>query len=143
MDKRPEPVLLIVALLVFSFCRPSPFAAERATDVLSDRLAELARAAPGTLGVRVLHVESGAGAAVNGGEWFPMMSVYKLPIAIHVLRRAERGGLDLERPLTLTTADRRPGTSPLARTIEEKGAQTLSIRSLLSAILRVSDNTAR
>ena len=36
----------------------------------------------------MLHVESGRGASVNAGDWFPLMSAYKLPIAIHALRAA-------------------------------------------------------
>ena len=160
-SKRNEwPKLTIPLLLIASFVYPLEPAggegssANRASGArvavqtrppaadLARRLADIARTAPGTLGVRVLHVESGEGASLNGGEWFPMMSVYKLPIAIHALRRVERGTLQLAQPIRLTAADRRPGLSPLARTIAEKGPQTLSIRELISAIVRISDNTA-
>jgi beta-lactamase class A len=71
-----------------------------------------------------------------------MMSVYKLPIAVHALRQAERGTLDLDRPMTLTAADRRPGLSPLAASIARDGPATLTVRDLLSSVIRVSDNTA-
>ena len=109
---------------------------------LAGELSKIAASAPGTLGVRVMHGESGDGAAVNGAEWFPMMSVYKLPIAIHALRQAQRGKLDLTASVTLTAEDRRPGLSPLARQIEERGPLVLTIRALISSIMRVSDNTA-
>ena len=62
---------------------------------LEPGLTQIAKVASGTLGARVQIAESGAGAGVNAGDWFPMMSVYKLPIAIHALRRAERDALDL------------------------------------------------
>ena len=90
----------------------------------------------------VVHVESGAGAAVNGDEWFPMMSVYKLPIAIHALRQSDRRKLDLSRSVRLTAEDRRPGFSPLAQRITAEGSVSLTIRELISSIMRVSDNTA-
>ena len=108
---------------------------------LAAELSKIAASAPGTLGVRVIHVESGDGAAVNGAEWFPMMSVYKLPIAIHALRQAQRGKLDLAASVSLTAEDRRPGFSPLARQLAERGPVVLTIRELISSIMRVSDNT--
>lgn len=108
---------------------------------LAAELSKIAASAPGTLGVRVIHVESGDGAAVNGAEWFPMMSVYKLPIAIHALRHAQRGELDLAASVRLTAEDRRPGFSPLARQIAERGPVVLTIRELISSVMRVSDNT--
>ena len=43
--------------------------------------------------MHVIHVESGAAAGINDAAWYPMMSVYKLPIAIHALRCAEVGTL--------------------------------------------------
>jgi beta-lactamase class A len=70
------------------------------------------------------------------------MSAYKLPIAIHALRAAERGSIDLDAKIALAREDRRPGLSPLARSIERSGDQTRTVRELISAILRVSDNTA-
>jgi beta-lactamase class A len=109
---------------------------------LAAELSKIAASAPGTLGVRVVHVESGDGAGVNGAEWFPMMSVYKLPIVIHALREAERGKLSLATPVRLTSEDRRPGFSPLARQIAERGPIALTIRELVSSVTRVSDNTS-
>ena len=110
--------------------------------VLLSELRAIAASTTGTLGVRVVQVESGRGASLNGDDWFPMMSVYKLPIAIHTLRLAERATLDLDERVTLTADDRRSGSSPLAQTIALKGPQALTIRELLSSVIRISDNTA-
>ena len=109
---------------------------------LANELRQIAAASGGTLGVRVVHAETRAAAGVNDDDWYPMMSAYKLPIAIHALRQAEAGRLNLAKTVTLGTDDRRPGFSPLARLIEKDGPQTMTLRDLLSAILRVSDNTA-
>ena len=134
---------LAVALVAASLFTTAGAAERRSysRDVV-DELRRIAAAAPGTLGVRLVQVESGASAGINDEAWFPMMSVYKLPIAVHVLRAAERGTLDLAATVTLRDEDRRPGFSPLARTIETNGPQKATLRELLSAIVRVSDNTA-
>jgi beta-lactamase class A len=109
---------------------------------LTAELQRIAVSASGTLGAAVIEVESGAGASVNASGWFPMMSVYKLPIAIHALRAAAAGTFDLDARITLTPADRRPGLSPLSRRIEQSGPQTLAARELLSSMIRISDNAA-
>jgi beta-lactamase class A len=131
---------VIGALMVTWTLLSTPQAA--AQPDLASQLRRIAAAAPGTLGARVVHVETRSAAGVNDEDWFPMMSVYKLPIAIHALRRSESGTLDLGKTITLTMEDRRPGYSPLARTIEKSGPQAMTLRALLSAVVRVSDNTA-
>src|SRR5215204_1034367 len=109
---------------------------------LTSRLGAIAVSAHGTLGVTVIDVDSGTTAAVNDTDWYPMMSVYKLPIAIHVLRAARAGRLDLSARVTLAAEDRRPGLSPISRAIEAKGTQQFTIRELLSSMIRISDNAA-
>jgi beta-lactamase class A len=131
---KASSAIMAVALLV-----TLPIAAK--PDLEAD-LRRITSAAPGTLGTRIVHVETGSAAGVNDEDWFPMMSVYKLPIAVHALRRSESGDLDLGTRIRLAAADRRPGFSPLARTIEKNGPQVMTLRALLSAIVRVSDNTA-
>jgi beta-lactamase class A len=128
--------------LVAAAAAASPLQIHRRSTDLAEELRRLAAQASGTLGVGIVHVEPGVDAGVNEDDWFPMMSVYKLPIAIHVLRLSESGTVNLAKDVTLGSDDRRPGFSPLARRIEKSGPQTSSLRDLLSAILRVSDNTA-
>jgi beta-lactamase class A len=132
----------VACCLALMLRAPAKADATRNSGQLHAELSRIAAASAGTLGVRVLRVESGDGAGVNADDWFPMMSVYKLPIAIHAMRLAEQGRLDLNATVTLTGADRRPGLSPLATVIEKEGPQQRTLRQLVSAILRVSDNTA-
>jgi beta-lactamase class A len=114
-----------------------------ATDpALETALRRLGGQSPGVAGISVLHIESGASASVNGNRRFPMMSVYKLPIAIHALREADAGRLPLDERVTLTAVDRRPGFSPIAEKIAAHGPVTLTIREVLSDIVTKSDNTA-
>ncbi|HTR02928.1 MAG TPA: class A beta-lactamase [Thermoanaerobaculia bacterium] len=128
------PWLLAFALLA----RP---AASR--EALEARFSEIAASAGGTLGVSVLHLESGRGASLHGHERFPMASVFKLPLAIALLERVDRGALRLDQRITLGPADIRPGGA--GRTIADRapsGGLTLSLADLLEAMLVQSDNTA-
>jgi beta-lactamase class A len=127
---------LAVGVFVSGRFAPSTDPALQAT------LSRLARQTPGVAGISVMHIESGASAAVNGDQRFPMMSVYKLPIAIHALREADAKRLNLDESVTLAAADRRPGFSPMAEKIAAGGPLTVTIRDLLFEIVTRSDNTA-
>lgn len=71
-----------------------------------------------------------------------MMSVYKLPIAIHTLREAEGGRIDLAERVTLGPTDRRPGFSPISESIAKTGPVSLTIQDVLAAVVTQSDNAA-
>ena len=92
------------------------------------------------IGVTAVHLESGRRVSVRGSERFPMGSVYKLPIALTVLRRAETGTISLDRQITIEPKDFSPGYSPLRDNARGK-AVTLTIGELLRRTVEVSDNT--
>lgn len=126
---------------------PAPAAAARpakarprVADALAAELARIAPAAGGEVGVAVRHVESGESASWHGNHRFPMASVYKLPIAIALLQRVDRGEVSLDQPVTITPADLRPGRSPLAARFP--GKAKVPVRELLSLTVAESDNTA-
>lgn len=129
----------IVVLLAGAFAPPRGSAPD---PVLAARLVMLTHEAPGTAGISVVHVESGDAAAVKGDERFPMMSVYKLPIAIHALREVDAGRIDLAERVTLTAADRRPGASALSESIAKAGPIELTIREIVAEVVTKSDNAA-
>ena len=135
---------LVAALTLFSFTATTvPRARAPQTDTAFEAvLARLAKETPGTAGISVLHIESGASAAVNGDQRFPMMSVYKLPIVLHALRQVDAGLLTFDERVTLTAVDRRPGFSPIGASIAATGPVTLTLREILAAIVTTSDNTA-
>ncbi|HEY1251328.1 MAG TPA: class A beta-lactamase [Thermoanaerobaculia bacterium] len=115
--------------------------AEKSRDVLEQKIRTIAESAGGTVGVSILHVESGRGASVRGGEALPMASVFKLPVAYELLRRADRGAVRLDQRIALAAADLRTGQSPIAERAPHGGI-TLSIGELLEAMLVDGDNTA-
>src|SRR5215211_1719217 len=81
---------------------------------LERAIARLAGLSGGTLGVSAIHVETGRRVSFNGGERFPMASVYKFPIALRLLQRVERGEINLDDTVKLGEFDFRIGHSPIA-----------------------------
>lgn len=128
---------LVLSALLLSLLASVPASAAS----LRARVARIARAAGGQVGVAALHVESGVRFSWNGGDRYPMASVYKLPIALRVLQRVEEGEMDLRDTVTIRPSDFRPGAGPLDRRAGTL-THTLTAESLLTLALSESDNTA-
>jgi len=108
---------------------------------LERAIARLAGLSGGTLGVTAVHVETGRRVSFNGGERFPMASVYKFPIALRLLQRVERGELNLDDAIKLGEFDFRVGHSPIAE-MANNTPVTFTTGRLLELMLGESDNTA-
>jgi beta-lactamase class A len=108
---------------------------------LQQRLEDLARHVPGKLGVAVLDLDRGTRVAVHGTVPAPMASVFKLPLAVAVLRRTQEQGIALSTPVHVRWEDRNPGWSPLAQRVPPSGLD-LPLEALLEAMVSESDNTA-
>jgi beta-lactamase class A len=96
----------------------------------------------GTVGVGILHVESGESVYLNRGERFPMFSTYKLPIAMRVLQRVDEGTIGLDLQVTLGRTDLRPGASTAVTGRLRNGSARLTVRELVEAAVAASDNSA-
>jgi beta-lactamase class A len=86
--------------------------------------AEMVAPAGGSVGFAALDLASGRTLGWHETETFPMQSVFKLPIAIEVLRQVDAKKLDLARVVALGPSDRRDGPSgtmavPARKTIRE------------------------
>jgi beta-lactamase class A len=110
-------------------------------ETLQQRLEAISQRVPGRLGVAVLDLDSGARAAIRGELPAPMASVFKLPVAIAVLRRAQEQSLPLSTPVHVGWDERSPGWSPLAERVPRKGVD-FSLDTLLESMVADSDNTA-
>lgn len=134
MNRLARPALVV--LFLFSFVAAG--AAGPAAD-LEARLGEIAAEAGDTLGVEVVHLESGLSAGRNSRVRFPMASVYKLPVAVVLLARVEAGELALEQEVEVKPGElRRTG----ARVDPWKPGSRVSVGRLLDAMMTTSDNTA-
>jgi len=132
--------------LVYTAVLAAPLPAQgRPADPGLDRLrAEIesfAAIAKGTIGVGVIHLESGREVFVNGGTAFPMASTYKVPIAVQMLRLVDQGKLRLDEMVTLKPSDLHPGSGSISNLLDDPGV-SLSYRNLLELMMLISDNSA-
>lgn len=93
------------------------------------------------VGVGVIELETGERWSLHGAEAFPLQSVFKLPLAIAVLARADAGTLRLSTPVRVEQADLRPGYSPIADQYP-RGGVTFTVGELVRRAVGESDNTA-
>ncbi len=93
------------------------------------------------IGVGILDLNTGETWFRNGKQQFPMQSVYKLPIAIAILKRVDENKISLDQPITITKENFAPGNSPIVKEINGNRDQ-FTVRDLLTRAMSVSDNTA-
>lgn len=105
------------------------------------RLAD--QASPGQFGLIVVDLSTGATAKVNDDRAYPMMSVFKAPVAAAVLDQVDKGQLSLNRKVHLDPAQRVGGSAvPSIGSRLEKGPLDVTVSELLRAAVSESDNTA-
>jgi len=146
IQSRRAAVWGVVAILVLGRVTalaqgPTGAVADPALERLEREIARLARIAGGVVGVAALHLESGRRVSLNGRERFPMASTYKIPIAVQVLTRVDRGELTLDQMVAVEATDFSPGSGTLSDLFTAPGV-ALSVRNLLELMLIISDNTA-
>jgi beta-lactamase class A len=132
---RALPVALALALVA----RSGPARAADPAAGLEARLAEIAAASGGTLGVRVLHLESGRAAGLNAAARFPMASVYKLPVAVVVLAKVDAGELSLAQEVEVRPGEHRRTAS---RIDPWTPGRKVPVGALLDDMMTASGNTA-
>jgi len=113
------------------------------TDMLSFLLALAITIPPtdATVGYSAIDVETGRTVSHNGGDHFPMASVFKFPVAIVVLQRVDAGEFKLDDPITIQPAQFSRGHSPLRDAAKGKPL-TATVRRLVEFMVVESDNTA-
>lgn len=109
---------------------------------LQKELSEFVKDKDANIGIAVI-IDREDTIEVNGHKAFPMLSVYKFPIAVALgdyLRSSARMVAD---PIRLTQADLNPDTySPMLERYEGVDSFQLSLRDLLAYALQQSDNNA-
>jgi beta-lactamase class A len=131
---------LLIPLLGAWVASAPAFASGPDLSLLEDKIDRIISRSPGSIGVSLIHVESGATLSVRGDERFPMASVYKLPIAIELLAQVSAGTLALDRPIALAPSDIRACCTLSRR--HPRGGVTITAGELLELMIVESDNTA-
>lgn len=106
---------------------------------LQDQLAHIDSQHEGELGVYVEDVATGVAVSLRADEQWYLASGIKVPVAIAVLRKIERGELALDSKVLLLESDYVDGAGP---TNWYKPNSALTVEYLLEQMLTVSDNTA-
>lgn len=105
----------------------------------ADPLAAIASEAGGRLGVSVLDTGTGRRLWLDPLARYPLCSTFKVPLAAAILARADRGELDLQRPIRFTQGDLLD-YAPVVRENLPRGQMTLA--ELCAAAVEWSDNAA-
>ena len=107
---------------------------------VTERLAALARESDGTVGISVIHVESGRTAEAQASEPLPLYSVFKLPLAVVVLKDVEQGKLSLDQTIAVAASERVAG-SPENTALWQKDSNR-TLREMIELSIARSDNTS-
>jgi beta-lactamase class A len=105
----------------------------------ADPLAAIARQTGGRLGVSVLDTGTGRRLWLDPLARYPFCSTFKVPLAAAILARADRGELDLQRPIRFAQGDLLE-YAPVVRKNLPRGQMTLA--ELCAAAIEWSDNAA-
>jgi len=119
----------------------APASAAQSLPQLEREIARLSSIGGGMVGVAALHLESGRSVVFNPDARFPMASSYKVPIAVQLLTRVDRGEARLDSMIEVRPEDIHPGSGTLSQLFQVPGV-ALSLRNLLELMLLISDNSA-
>jgi beta-lactamase class A len=118
----------------------APGRGEGADAALAERLKEICGRAGGECAVSVAHVETGRVASFEGERPMPLYSVFKLPLAVAVLKDVEEGRLGLDQTVRVEPEEAAPGVKANSDLWREASDRTL--RELLEFSIVRSDNTS-
>ncbi|MEX1826759.1 class A beta-lactamase [Luteibacter sp. CQ10] len=138
---RPRAVAVLIAGMLAT---THTLAAEAPQAPLHETLERLAaEAKPGVLGITVVDLDTHARTRVNADRAYPMMSVFKAPVAAAVLAQVDAGHMSLDEKVTITR-DEVVGGSAVpsigARFVGDR--MRFTVGQLLEAAVADSDNTA-
>jgi beta-lactamase class A len=108
---------------------------------LRNEITRLEQLSGGTVGVGIIHLESGTELMYNNDQHFPMASSYKVPVAVQLLRKVEAGEMRLDSMVILTEKDIHPGSGTISRLLDDPGV-ALSALNLMELMMLISDNSA-
>ena len=114
-------MLTIRAVLLVSILAIRLSGAGSDTDRLEREVVRLAKITDGVVGLSALHIESNRRLTLHGEDRFPMASSFKVPIAVQLLARADRGEVRLDQMVNIETHDLHPGSGTLTSLFSKPG----------------------
>lgn len=95
----------------------------------------------GEVGVSMLHLQRGRAVHVNGDRAFPLASVMKVPVAVHILKLVDEGTVRLDQNVVIGPNDIYPEMGGPMQ-IHLTPGSAISVRDLIHMMITVSDNNA-
>jgi len=132
---------ILAVTLVRAPAQESAGAADPALERLRREIARLSEASGGVTGATIVHLETGRRVSLHESERFPMASTFKVPVAVQLLTRVDKGELKLDQMIEMRQSDLHPGSGTVADLFNKPGL-ALSVRNLLELMLLISDNSA-
>ncbi len=123
-------------LLLSAQSADSPQGIER----LHKQIEAVIRSVDGEVGVAAKHLETGAEIAINGDTYFPLASVFKVPVLVEVMAQIKEGLFALEDEISIQKTDQHLGSGYLSD-LDAPGIK-LSVRNLINLMMMISDNSA-
>ena len=119
------------------FCQTNISPEERLNLIVS----KLEQKSGGTIGIAALQLETGNAYYYNKNIKFPMASTFKVPVAVQLLNRVDKGEISLQDMIEIKRSDLHPGSGVIVKYFEDLGIQ-LSLNNLMKLMLIESDNSA-
>jgi len=130
----------VQALTLGLLCLPTAAACGDEPPTLASRVSPLIAAHKGKVAVAIKNLNTGESFAYQPDEPMPTASLIKFPIMVEVYRQAADKSIDLNQMVTLTKADKVPGSGILTDHFSD-GA-TFPLRDAVHLMIVYSDNTA-
>jgi beta-lactamase class A len=139
--KKGKPIFIMVVglILTTSLSAETP-EKPQAIERLMKQIDKVVKSVEGEVGVAVKHIESGEKLTINGDTYFPMASVFKVPIFVEVLAQVKEGQFTLEDEVSIQKTDQHLGSGMLSD-LDAPGIK-LTIRNLINFMMLISDNSA-
>lgn len=134
-------IKMILALLLI-FCGPQAIAQKIVSDheKLKKDLTKIIKPYKAKTGIVIISMEDSAVIVINNNHRYPMLSVYKFPLALAVLDRVDKGEFSLQQKIKVTSEDLKANTWSPLRTKYPEGNIEISIADLLDYTVSQSDN---
>ena len=92
------------------------------------------------IGIVIENADGSEQAHYHSGDFFPMQSVFKFPIALAVLDKVDKGELRFNQRIFLKKSDLRPNTWSPLREKYKNGNVYVSLKEILRTTMKDSDN---
>ena len=142
---KPHPRCVVSHLcrLTLAVCLFLSPAAKAQKHTLADSIAHIAASIDGRLGVAVVNGDDHSTVLFHGHDHFPMMSVFKFPIALYILHQVDQRKLTLAAVVPVRDANWHTYSPLLAKYAKYKEKDlNLGLGELLDSMITESDNAA-